>query len=120
MPRPMKARRVCCVPENRMFVPIHQNGAMSDAVVLTVDEYEAFRLMDYLGMSQEECSKSMDVARTTVQKIYSDARKKIAEALVMSKPIKIEGGDYKVYSENERKNAPGRCHRHGNGGRGRF
>jgi predicted DNA-binding protein (UPF0251 family) len=115
----MKARRVCCLPDNRMFVPVHKRGPHHDAIVLTVDEYEAFRLMDFMDMSQEECAKSMDVARTTVQKIYSDARKKIAEALVMSKAIKIEGGDYKLYSENERLNAPGRCFRHRGGPNGR-
>ena len=119
MPRPMKSRRVCCLPENRMFVPVHKRGPHHDAVVLTVDEYEAFRLMDFMGMSQEECAKSMDVARTTVQKIYSDARRKIAEALVMSKSIKIEGGDYRLYSENERQTDPGRCFRHRGGPGGR-
>ena len=121
MPRPVKSRRVCCVPENRMFVPVPRRGANNDAVVLTVDEYEAFRLMDYMGMSQEECAKSMEVARTTVQKIYSDARRKIAEALVLSKIIRIEGGDYTLYSDDERMTAPGRCYRHrgqGGGGRG--
>jgi predicted DNA-binding protein (UPF0251 family) len=103
-----------------MFIPVPRHGNEQEPIVLTVDEYEAFRLMDFLGMSQEECSQSMDVARTTVQKIYSDARKKIAQALVLSKPIKIEGGDYRLYSENERENAPGRCHRHGSGSRGRY
>ncbi len=117
MPRPMKSRRVCCEPTNKMFVPMPRRGQM-DEVVLTIDEYETFRLMDYMGMSQEECSKSMDVARTTVQKIYSDARRKIAEALVMSKTIRIEGGDYRLYSDTERQSIPGSCYRHRNGRRG--
>lgn len=114
MPRPVKSRRVCCMPDCRMFVP-HPRRGNTEMVVLTIDEFEAFRLMDYKGMSQEECANSMDVARTTVQKIYSDARKKIAEALSTSKAIKIEGGDYRLYSESERMSAPGRCHRHCHG-----
>ena len=102
-----------------MFVPVPPSGPHHDAVILTIDEYEAFRLMDFMGMSQEECSKSMGVARTTVQKIYSDARRKIAEALVMSKAIKIEGGDYRLYSDSERLTSPGRCYRHRGGPNGR-
>ncbi len=115
MPRPTKPRKVCCMPQSRMFVP-HPLSGSSENVVITVDEFEAFRLMDYMGMSQEECAKSMGVARTTVQKIYSDARQKIAEALVTSKSIKIDGGDYTLYDETERRNSPGRCYRHRNGG----
>ncbi len=111
MPRPVKPRRVCCMPESRMFVP-HPVSDNAECVIITVDEFEVFRLMDYVGMSQEECSKSMGVARTTVQKIYSDARSKIAEAMVTSKIIKIEGGDFTLYNDQERKNSPGRCHRH--------
>lgn len=42
---------------------------------LTVEEYEAVRLMDYLGLNQEEASAQMGVARTTVQRIYAQARR---------------------------------------------
>ena len=107
------------MPEKRMFIPAPKQGAEPDVIVLSVDEYETLRLMDYVGMSQLECSQSMEVARTTVQKIYSDARAKVAEALVTSKAIKIEGGDVREYSNDERMRAPGRCMRHGGrGGRG--
>jgi len=44
------------------------------------------------GFTQEECAKQMDVARTTVQGIYAEARKKIAESLVNGKVLLIEGG----------------------------
>ena len=39
--------------------------------------------MDKEGMTQEECSNRMGVARTTVTSIYDSARKKIAEAFIM-------------------------------------
>lgn len=63
---------------------------------MTVDEYEAIRLIDLEGMTQEECSEKMDVARTTVQRIYNDARNKLAMSLVEGKLLQIQGGDYKL------------------------
>ena len=61
-------------------------------IVLTVDEYETIRLLDKKGYSQEQCAASMQVARTTVQRIYEIARKKIADALIDGHPLRIEGG----------------------------
>ena len=68
------------MPQIREFHPLGR-ACGDPAVILTVDEYEAIRLIDRQGFSQEECSAYMQVARTTVQLIYNSARKKIAEAL---------------------------------------
>ena len=78
MPRPMKCRKVCQMPRTREFHPAG-GSPRKEAVVLTVDEYEAVRLIDRQGFSQEECSAYMQVARSTVQSIYNSARKKLAE-----------------------------------------
>ena len=69
------------MPGTREFHPAG-DSPRREAVVLTVDEYEAIRLIDRQGFSQEECSAYMQVARTTVQMIYNSARKKLAAALV--------------------------------------
>ena len=61
-----------------------------------VDEYETIRLLDKKGYSQEQCAESMQIARTTVQRIYEIARKKIADALIDGHPLKIEGGDFRI------------------------
>ena len=112
MPRPKKYRKVCCLPESNVFGPVPARRAKEGIVELTVDEYETLRLIDYEGMSQEDCASSMNVARTTVQRMYCEARKKIADALVNSRLIKIEGGDYKLYDEQERKYGCGSCRKH--------
>ena len=101
MPRPRKQRHVCCMPRNNEFVPVREGGQPADAVVITVDEYEAIRLIDHEGLSQEECSNSMNVARTTVQLIYASARQKIACAIVEGLRLRIEGGDYCLCSGHE-------------------
>ena len=118
MPRPRKRRNVCSLPQINEFQPIRADGSVREMVVLAVDEYEAVRLIDHEGLSQEECSENMNVARTTAQQIYANARKKIARALVEGLPIRIEGGDYRVCSGTGNFCGRGGCMRH-RGGRGR-
>ena len=95
MARPRKCRRVCHFPQTLAFLPADSREDRP-AVVLTVDEYEAIRLIDKEGLDQEACSTFMQVARTTVQQIYTTARKKLALALVEGRPLHIEGGDYRL------------------------
>lgn len=61
---------------------------------MTLDEYEAIRLIDYEGLTQEQCAKQMSVSRTTAQSVYSSARRKTARCLVEGAELIIDGGDY--------------------------
>ena len=99
MPRPRKCRKVCCLPDNDGFVPV-RGGEELTPIVLNVDEYEAIRLIDREGFSQEQCGEYMHIARTTVQHIYAAARKKLADTLVEGLPLRIEGGDFTLCSGN--------------------
>ena len=110
MPRPRKCRKVCCLPRSQRFVPEVCSNA--DEVVMTVDEYETIRLIDKQGFSQEECGVYMQIARTTVQQIYSSARKKLADAIVDGCVLRIEGGDYQLCDGMEHSCGCGGCHRH--------
>lgn len=95
MPRPTKCRKVCMLPKTLAFVPAEVSKELQ-GVILTVDEYETIRLIDREGFSQEECGAYMQVARTTVQQIYTCARKKIATAIVDGLSIRIQGGNYQL------------------------
>ena len=109
MPRPKKCRKVCRLPKVNEFRPL---GDSKECITLTVDEYEAIRLIDREGFSQEECAGYMQVARTTVQQIYKTARMKIAEALVDGRGIRIEGGDYIICDGKEKQCGCGGCKKH--------
>ena len=99
------------MPRTREFHPAG-GSPRKEAVVLTVDEYEAVRLIDRQGFSQEECSAYMQVARSTVQSIYNSARKKLAEALVDGRSLRIEGGNYQLCDGREVYCGCGGCRRH--------
>ncbi|MGM0397278.1 MAG: DUF134 domain-containing protein [Bacillota bacterium] len=96
MARPIKTRRVCCLPETNLFGPLNRRPFDGSQIAMTVEEYEAIRLIDKEGLMQEECAERMDVARTTVQRIYISARKKLADAVVDGLTLKIEGGSYSL------------------------
>lgn len=100
MPRPRKCRKVCRLPDNDGFLPLRP-GEAREPIILNVDEYETLRLIDREGFSQEECGAYMHVARATVQQIYTNARKKLADALVEGRPFRISGGDYRLCDGNE-------------------
>lgn len=97
MPRPCKRRRVCLKPHYVEFTSI---GSTSGEIVnLTIDEFECLRLLDYEQITQEECAKKMNIARTTVTSIYQEARYKLMDAIINGKKVEISGGNYEVCSE---------------------
>lgn len=102
MPRPTKWRKVCCMPGSTLYGPLNGFLDRESVIPMTVEEYESLRLIDLEGQTQEECAERMQVARATVQGIYKSARTKVAESLVNGRALKIEGGNFQLYSEDER------------------
>lgn len=94
MARPTRCRRVCAEPVCPGFVPRVETGA--EGVILTVDEYEVIRLVDYEKRTHEQCAAQMEISRTTVTEIYESARFKLSDSLVNGKPLAIAGGHYRV------------------------
>ena len=111
MPRPIKWRKVCCLPEMSRFGPLDVPEFAGGVVSMTVDEYETIRLIDMEGFIQEECASQMNVARTTVQGIYNEARKKLADSLVNGKVLRIEGGEYRICDGSGKGCGGGSCGR---------
>jgi len=96
MPRPRRCRRVMFGPNVDYFKPRGINLSILETVDLNVEELEAIRLHDHENKEQVECAKKMNVSQPTFHRILLQARKKIADALVKGKAIKIHGGAYKM------------------------
>ena len=70
--------------------------------MLSLDEYETIRLLDYDGLNQVECANRMGVARTTVTAMYESARRKLVSAIIEGKRLRIAGGNIEL--DRERSN----------------
>lgn len=92
MPRPRRCRRVGFHPDFRYFRP---GGRAKGEIVLKIEELESLRLKDLLQLDQIEAAKLMDISQPTFHRILKEARRKVAEALVDGKAIRVSGGDYR-------------------------
>ncbi|WP_163468903.1 DUF134 domain-containing protein [Fusobacterium sp. IOR10] len=108
MARPKKFKNICALPE---FDSFRQGSPLMGnflETILTLEEYETIRLIDYESMTQEECSFQIGVSRPSVQLLYTNARKKISNFIVNGGCLKIEGGSYKICNHEN-----GNCKRRG-------
>lgn len=90
--RPKKERWVSCKPNERCFIPKGKNWGQLEGVVLLLDEFEALRLSYLEGLEQEQIAGRMNIHRSTVSRIVASANRKVVDALVNLKAIKVEGG----------------------------
>ncbi|MBQ8432198.1 MAG: DUF134 domain-containing protein [Clostridia bacterium] len=88
MARPKINRIICALPKYRSFIPAEQNGEVP-TVVLTTDEYELIRLHDLEHLNQNQAADQMRVSRPTAAQLLASAHKKIADAIVNGKQIRI-------------------------------
>ncbi len=92
MTRPKTLRQIDSIPDVKWFKPAGIKMCSLEEVSLTFDEIEAIRLADLENLYQEQVATRMGVSRQTVGRILVSARKKVAEALVAGKAIRLEGG----------------------------
>ncbi|MBW2980647.1 DUF134 domain-containing protein [Candidatus Woesearchaeota archaeon] len=92
--RPRRCRRIGHGPRCNSFGP--HRIITKDEVNLTIEELEAIRLKDVEELDQIKAAEKMNVSQPTFHRILNDARKKIADALVNAKQIRIYGGANKM------------------------
>ena len=97
MPRPVRCRRVAIEPNTTYFKPAGIPVRDLQEVILSVEEFEALRLKDVQGLDQTEAAKKMKVSQPTFFRLLDSSRKKVSDAIVNGKAIRIEGGNYKLF-----------------------
>ena len=98
MPRPFRCRYVASIPNVTYFKPAGIPLRDLEEVRLSVEEAEEVRLKDLEGLEQVQGAVKMNISRPTFQRVLASARKKIADALLNGKAIRIEGGNFEVTS----------------------
>lgn len=88
--RPKKTRLISCEPSERCFRPQCKPLDELAAVVLNMDEYEVLRLAHLEGYDQGKIAKQMGIHQSTISRILNSAHKKVTDALVNIKAIRIE------------------------------
>ena len=93
MPRSKKQKMVHSPPLFTAFKPTGVMRSALERLPLALDEYEAIRLADYLGMDHAEAAEEMEISRSTFSRLVVEARNKIARFLIEGKELYIEGGN---------------------------
>jgi predicted DNA-binding protein (UPF0251 family) len=93
--RPKKPRVIRDEPVTRQFSPRGRVGRPGH-MELKMEEFEALRLADHIGMGQREASEFMKISQQTFSRVLKAARKNVAEALVKGEIIKVRGGAFKL------------------------
>lgn len=89
MVRPIKPRRVYFDPNVTYFKPRGIPLSVLEEIDLAIDELEAIRLCDLKNLRQVKAAQKMKISQSTLGRILCSARKKIAQALIQGKAIKI-------------------------------
>ncbi|PZX16902.1 putative DNA-binding protein (UPF0251 family) [Breznakibacter xylanolyticus] len=96
MARPKRLRTITHPPLVSGFKPMGGCVTGQEVVTLLFEEYEALRLADYQGMTQEQAAVEMGVSRPTFTRVYEKARCAVARSLVEGRVLLIEGGCYQT------------------------
>ncbi len=114
MPRPCCLRHVEHTPRTVYFKPAGIPVHMLEDVLLASDELEALRLADLNGLYQEQAAEQMKISRPTFSRIVEEARRKVADALIHGKALRIGQPEAALMAEEPQdaktaRRSKGRC-----------
>lgn len=90
MPRPRKGRNIRFKAKSNYYKPAGIPIRELEEIIMTKEEMEALRLKNIENLEQGEASEKMNISQPTFHRTLASAYKKITEALVKGKAIKIE------------------------------
>lgn len=108
MPRPIKPKLVKEAPKADYYKPRGIPLGQLEETLMRVEELEALRLVDLEGMYQEDAAREMGISRQTLQRMVTEARAKLIDAIYAGKAVRIEGGTY-IMQEGAGRYRCGRC-----------
>ena len=99
MVRPRRIRKIRFQPDATYFKPAGVPMRYLEEIKVTFSEVEAMRLIDVEKMDQKKAAKKMGISQPTLSRLLKECRRKLSEAIVNGKSIKIEGGIYKMTNQ---------------------
>jgi predicted DNA-binding protein (UPF0251 family) len=96
MTRPFKCRNVSAEPRAYYFKPRAVPLCELEEIVLQLDEFQALKHSELERLEQTAAAAAMKISRQTFGNILASARRKLADAVVNGKALKIEGGPVEV------------------------
>lgn len=88
MARPYKVKKVVLDVKCEDFVPVAP--IVMETIYLKKEELEALRLKDVMALEQRKAAEVMGISQPTFHRILLRARKKVSEAIVYAKELKIK------------------------------
>jgi len=90
MPRPKIPRHLCFQPNVYYFKPQGIPLRELQEVIIFADELEALKLYEVDNFSQTEAARKMKISQPTFARLIDKANKKIADAIINGKAIRVE------------------------------
>jgi predicted DNA-binding protein (UPF0251 family) len=101
MARKPNKKRVCYDPEVIFFKPAGVRMVDLEVVIISREELEALRLKYCEDFNQEEAATKMNISQSTFHRVLNSTLKKVSNAIVNGKAIKIEGGHFEFHDTDE-------------------
>lgn len=94
MPRPKHPRTIHAPPSVDGFKS--RETSQNKEIILSVEEFEAIRLVDFEGLDQTRAADLMGISRQTFGRVLKSGRFTLSKALVKGFHLKVKGGCYKI------------------------
>jgi predicted DNA-binding protein (UPF0251 family) len=101
MSRPKSHRRISCFPPGEIFKPQGIPTKKLDQVTMLLEELEAVRLADLEMLNQVQAAEQMQISQPTFSRILAQGRKKMAEAVVQGKALRVTGLEHVMVESDQ-------------------